>query len=188
MILTFTGKVVDPFNVQEADICLEDAAHALSLICRYSGNGAFHYSVAQHSVLLSRAVPEHLRKAALLHDWGEVFIGDIISPVKRCLPDLGEIRILETVFNKYGVDINDLEELDEYDYRIGRNETDTLYAHLGGIPEFCGVRSVPPLINVNIEKITPDVAKAMFKDEFAKLFREGIYEREDGTENQLSLV
>ena len=34
---TFTGKRIDPLEMRAEDVCLEDLAHALSLLCRGGG-------------------------------------------------------------------------------------------------------------------------------------------------------
>lgn len=87
-----------------------DVAHALSLICRFGGMVPEHYSVAQHSILVSELVartrPE-LVLAGLLHDASEYVLGDIVRPLKRHLgavyTDL-EQRWQVAIANKFGLD------------------------------------------------------------------------------------
>lgn len=93
-ILTFTGKVFDILNPDPALICIEDIAHALSNIGRYGGHTKRFYSVAEHSIYLSR-IPtfKPLRKfQALLHDATEAYIGDIVYPFKKNLEHIEGIE------------------------------------------------------------------------------------------------
>lgn len=91
-IRTFSGKYVNPLALQPEDICIEDIAHHLSLICRYVGACPFHFSVAQHSLMVSAFMSmnylnsEDRRQAALaglMHDASEAYLNDISSPVKH---------------------------------------------------------------------------------------------------------
>lgn len=87
-IRTFTGRMVNPLELKPSDVCIEDIAHHLSLLCRYTGACPTHYSVAQHSVLVARYLREHgasvaLQIAGVLHDSGEAYFNDLASPVKH---------------------------------------------------------------------------------------------------------
>jgi|688.fasta_scaffold410662_3 5'-deoxynucleotidase YfbR-like HD superfamily hydrolase len=94
---TYTGRIVDLTRFCEDDICIEDIAHALSQIIRFTGHSRAPYSVAQHSLLVAEiATPEH-RLWALLHDASEAYLGDVASPLKTLLP---EYRDLEEKFQK----------------------------------------------------------------------------------------
>lgn len=35
---TFTGRIFDPLKMMKQDVCVEDIAHALSLVCRGGGH------------------------------------------------------------------------------------------------------------------------------------------------------
>lgn len=88
-IRTFTGKLVDPFNMACSDIDIRDIAHALSNMCRFNGHVKDFYSVGQHSTLMGlywqgsgdRATWEVRR--CLLHDASEAYIADLVRPVKH---------------------------------------------------------------------------------------------------------
>src|SRR5690606_24523800 len=77
-----SGKVVDLFNFRTEDVDLRDIARGLSNESRF-GNQTVFYSVGQHSVILSKVVPDHLAAAALLHDAAEAYLGDVPVPLKK---------------------------------------------------------------------------------------------------------
>lgn len=94
---TFTGKNFNIFDPQEGSVCIEDIAHALSMRCRFNGHCKRFYSVAEHSILMSRAykiathsaimreVTECNRRGLLLHDITEAYLPDVVRPIKRHL-------------------------------------------------------------------------------------------------------
>ena len=86
-IQTMSGRFYfeDP---RESDVSIEDIAHALSHICRFAGHTTRFYSLAQHSVLVSRAlpIPEDIALQGLLHDATEAYMVDLPRPLKRMLP------------------------------------------------------------------------------------------------------
>lgn len=92
MIATFTGKLIDPCNVGEADICIEDIAHALALCNRFAGHSRVPYSVAQHSVFVSRLCSNPLQ--GLLHDASEAYLGDVTRSLKHH-PSMAGYREIE---------------------------------------------------------------------------------------------
>lgn len=82
-IVTFTGRVIEPLNPDPAEIDILDIAHALSNQCRFTGHTNEFYSVAQHSVLVSRHCAPEDALWGLLHDASEAYLADIPRPVKR---------------------------------------------------------------------------------------------------------
>ncbi len=87
---TYTGKRFNLLNPKASDIDIVDIAHALSRICRFTGH-CEHYSVAQHSVIVSQHVAGGNALAGLMHDAHEAYVGDVSSPMKRAIVE----RMLE---------------------------------------------------------------------------------------------
>jgi hypothetical protein len=98
-IWTYSGRQVWPLDARVEDITIEDIAHALSNLCRFTGHTRSFYSVAQHSVLvmdhcaLTTTDPSVLLDA-LLHDATEAFLNDLARPVKY-QPQLDRYRAAE---------------------------------------------------------------------------------------------
>lgn len=82
-ITTYTGRRFYPLDPQPSDVCIEDIAHALAMICRFNGHVREFYSVAEHSVHVSHIVPPEYALAGLLHDASEAYIADVSRPVKH---------------------------------------------------------------------------------------------------------
>ena len=89
---TFTGHRFYLTDPHADEIFIEDIAHALSQICRFTGHTSAFYSVAQHSVLVSQRCKEPLQ--GLLHDAAETYIGDMARPLKQLLPQYKAIERL----------------------------------------------------------------------------------------------
>lgn len=104
-IRTYTGKKFWPLNPRVEDIDIVDIAHALSLVCRFTGHTYCFYSVADHSLRVSKLAEqivmaqggpltirtEAAREAALwglMHDASEAYLCDVPSPLKRA-PGIG---------------------------------------------------------------------------------------------------
>lgn len=85
-ILTHSGRQFDLVNPTAAMISPNDIAHALANLCRFNGHTRNHYSVAQHSLLVSSLVPAQHQLVALLHDATEAYIGDMTRPLKALMP------------------------------------------------------------------------------------------------------
>ena len=131
-MLTFTGKYVDLSNLTEEDIDVKDIAHSLSNLCRYNGHTNRFYSVAEHSVRLARYAVNNLptenelnnkvAKALLMHDATEAYVGDVIYPLKKALPEFSkfEDKIAEVINKKFGIETDEevLKHVSNLDRRI----------------------------------------------------------------------
>lgn len=116
-MITFSGKSFDPENTKPDQIELLDIAVALSRIPRFVGHTVFHYSVAQHSMLVADLVkpigkekPEYIRRLkilAMLHDADEAYTSDIPSPVKQFLkPAISEVEagIMSAIYKHFKIE------------------------------------------------------------------------------------
>ena len=103
---TYTGGRFYPIDPRPEEVIREDIAHALSLLCRYAGHIDRFYSVAEHCVLMSEAVPPEHALAALLHDATEAYVVDVPRPLKRSLPEYRAVedRVWLAIAVRFGVD------------------------------------------------------------------------------------
>jgi hypothetical protein len=77
----WTGARYYPSDPRAGDIDILDIAHALGNLSRYGGHCRF-YSVAEHSVLVSKIVSPELALEGLMHDATEAYLGDLTRPVR----------------------------------------------------------------------------------------------------------
>jgi hypothetical protein len=85
---TVSGRWVNPFDPDPEQLDAGDVGHALGNLCRFGGHTRAFYSVAQHSVIVSRLVEERGGDAedafaALMHDATEAYLGDMPHPIKH---------------------------------------------------------------------------------------------------------
>lgn len=86
-IQTCTGRRFRPLSNDPGEVLICDIAHALANLCRFTGHTIRFYSVAQHSVLVSRACPRPVALWGLLHDASEAYLNDLCTPIKHRLPE-----------------------------------------------------------------------------------------------------
>jgi hypothetical protein len=97
-IHTYTGRIHYPARPDAANINIVDIAHALSLLCRYTGHCRTFYSVAEHSLIISELFTDPAQQLeGLLHDAAEAYCNDISRPLKQSLPDYKAIERLNDV-------------------------------------------------------------------------------------------
>lgn len=119
-ISTYSGALfyVNECNVQ--DIPIADIANALALNCRFNGHITRHYSVAEHSVLVSKLVEPENALYGLLHDYAEAFISDIPRPFKGTITGHIEFEreVMSNVCELYGLPLDVPEDVAYIDTHI----------------------------------------------------------------------
>jgi hypothetical protein len=94
------------FNPLAPTFNIEDIAGGLSRKCRFNGQCSRYYSVAEHSLLVSKLMQEEYGGdplEGLLHDASEAYLPDVPSPYKHVLPDLSamDARVEEAMRKHY---------------------------------------------------------------------------------------
>lgn len=106
---TWTGRQFYPLAPRAEDIDPLDIAHALSQICRYGGHTDFHYSVAEHCLLMASVAEPEDKLWALLHDATEAYVGDMVRPLKLSMPQYraAEDNVMRAVAERFGLAFHD---------------------------------------------------------------------------------
>jgi len=167
---TFTGLYFNFRSVTPGMIDIRDIAKGLSNNNRWFGQTKLPLSVAQHSVMVTWAAPDHLKKMALLHDAAEAYTGDINKPLKILLEptiSLIEARIMSAINQCFKLSVISYEAIKPFDLDVCRLEW-----------EYFRRNNPAPLVEFLYEKsgvIHPDiwnheVAEQMFLLEFSKHF------------------
>lgn len=104
-IQTVSGTKVDLLDPKPDQILIEDIAHALSPICRFTGHVEKFMSVAHHSVIVSNLVDPEFAFDGLMHDATEAYVNDLSRPLKNLLPEykVVEERFALAIAEKFGV-------------------------------------------------------------------------------------
>lgn len=187
------GSIFEPLEPRSWHFDLESIALALSNKCRFGGRCEF-YSVAQHSVLVSRRLDDGWRAmAGLFHDAAEAWLPDLPAPLKPhfyvfrraeghanrgCheLVPFGEVeaRILRGVhawINREGRRPEILlwplsSAIEEADLRMRATERRDLFGP--DQPEWADMKGIEPYAE-RIVPVLPAEAKKMFLDRHAEL-------------------
>jgi 5'-deoxynucleotidase YfbR-like HD superfamily hydrolase len=139
-MLLRSGNVARFNDILQAatDITLPDIAHSLSLQCRFGGHLQFHYSIAQHSLLmleearkLSEGKPKlSFLKEVLLHDAHESIVGDVVAPLLYFQEEFREVVWeAESAFrHRFGLPPSESLKVKELDLRMCATELDQLFS------------------------------------------------------------
>jgi hypothetical protein len=164
---TFTGRQFWPLDPRSDEVVIEDIANSLAMQCRFGGHCLSFYSVAEHSVLLSRLVaPEHAMWA-LLHDGSEAYCTDVPRPLKRFLAGYAavEAAIMAAICERFGLPFEMPEEVKIADTRILSDEA----AQIMATPPVPWSTQQTPF-GVRLHCWSPARASNEFLDRFREIF------------------
>lgn len=170
---TFTGLQFKHGEPRTRDICVEDIAHHLSLICHWGGAARTFFSVAQHSVIVSQVCPPELARWGLMHDAAEAYCGDMIRPLKVRLPEykLVETNVMGAIAEKFGLGWPEPSALKYWDNRVLAVEArdfmhsnEALHDGRGNLIRFEDLPEKP------LKAIKPRAAERLFLKRFLQLW------------------
>lgn len=143
IITTASGRAFNVLHPTPDQIHIEDIAHHLSHLCRFTGATGTLYTVAEHSVRVSNSVPLEDALWGLLHDAAEAYVGDLNKPTKE-LPELAGYRQIITriehaVCRRWGLPLAMPESVRRKDAEWGEVERRCLVLREGGgwQPQYC---------------------------------------------------
>lgn len=168
-IQTASGKRFPLLHPDIAAIDIEDIAHGLSLICRFTGQCDRFYSVAEHSVHVSLAINPEYGLWGLLHDGTEAYLGDMASPLKKALPEYKRIenRLMEAIATRFSLGPKP-DSVKTADSKLLRVERRALMTP-SPAPWKDDDKDLGDLPNVTIHGWSPQMAKAAFLARFEEL-------------------
>lgn len=151
-------------------IDIVDIAHALGNLCRFTGQCKQFYSVAEHSVHVSRIVPDDLALVGLLHDATEAYCADLAKPLKRLVPDYCAVEeaIWQAVAERFDLPTTMPEFIKRADMAMLKLEVDHL------LPHHCATELNLPgePADVGLHYWNPMYAKFMFLERYQELTRD----------------
>jgi uncharacterized protein len=156
---TGSGIKFYPLEAEVDNFNIEDIAHALSNICRWGGHSHWHFSVAQHSWLMSKLVYKENAFEALMHDATEAYLGDIPTPIKKMFPEYlkMEDELAKKLAKKFNFKYPFPEDVYEWDSNMKILEYSVLLKNKS---------------SKVITKIYPEEAEKLFIDRYKELINE----------------
>lgn len=158
------GDFFDFLSPEKHKFDIECIAYSLSNQCRYTGHSSSFYSVAEHSVIVSKLVTDPaLRLTGLLHDASEAFVGDVASPLKQLLPDFKSIeeRVQQALAKYFKLPYPFPEEIhlaDKAAYRTEAAQLIKVYDKLWYVDH--------PVVDINIKCLSPKGAFREFMNRY----------------------
>lgn len=171
---TVSGRWVNPFDPDPAQLDADDIARALANQCRFGGHSRVFYSVAQHSVIVSHLVQERGGDvedvfAALMHDASEAYLGDMPHPLKHRSP-LGaafreaEDHLEQAIRDRFRIK-SDVPAIKHADRALLATERRAFSAETWHWPELEGVEP----LDLELTAWSPDEAADAFAHRYGEL-------------------
>lgn len=166
-VSTYLGNRFYPLEPRIEQVSIEDIAHGLAFQCRFNGQTCDFYSVAQHSLIVADLVPESHRLAALLHDAGEAYLGDMVKPLKNLMPDFSRIedQVTDIIAKTFKISFADYAPIKRADLIALATEKRDLMPYSTEAWDY--LRGIEPL-TTSIRPMSPMEAKTAFLDRFAR--------------------
>lgn len=165
-----SGKPFWPLDPRPGDIDIRDIAWSLSMQCRFAGHSLVFYSVAEHSWLVSHAVPASYALYGLLHDATEAYLQDLVQPIKNDIPSYRahEDRLWQCIAQRFGLSPDIPDVVKEIDRRMLATEKRDILS----TSERDWQLDAVPLDDVDIVGISPWHAYRDFLSRFRELTRQ----------------
>jgi uncharacterized protein len=163
-LTTSTGLHWYPKDPEGSEYRIEDIAHALSMLCRFSGQCRKFYSVAEHSVRVASVVSRwgaEFGLWGLLHDASEAYLVDLPTPIKH-LPEMAGYRDLErqtmqVIRSRFGLSGKEPSVIKAADLLVLRREAKTL----GLLTKGWDVYHLPD-VDVTVQMLSSSKAEQLF--------------------------
>lgn len=131
-IRTLSGRRFDFTDHADYPFPIGEIAEVLSRIGRFNNHTRIHYSVAQHSVLVSDILlaatgDRSLALQGLLHDAAEVYVHDVMAPLKQLIGrfayDAIERSVEAAIATRFGLPM-------PFDVRVGQVDKTVVWAEI----------------------------------------------------------
>ena len=169
-IETVSGRQFWPLDPKPEDVFLLDIVIPLRNMCRYGGHVESFYSVAQHSVLVSRVVRPELALRALMHDAAEAYLVDVPRPIKCMLTNYKDME--KAIAGAIAVFMGYEESwLTDFPQEIHDADNGILLAERKSlrINSKLDWGIIAPTFDVEVEPLPPRRAQELFMERFVKL-------------------
>jgi hypothetical protein len=169
-INTISGIKFYPLHPKIEDITILDIAHALGNIARFTGHTRKFYSVAQHSIMVSKICKPENALYGLLHDGSEAYISDLSRPIKTS-PGMEffktvEKKIQDLIYEKFHLSLPVPEDIKIADNTMFITEARSLTT-VPFTDEYWGSGWPTPL--EEIHPLTPEESKFAFLERYYEL-------------------